>query len=295
MTLSDPEEATTAPPLDHRRRDRSYSHDAHNALIYQSKTDSPTNQHTTTEEATMGIDTTNKSSAQASNIKMTGNKKHHHYGHHYHHHGNRPRSKSLDLHRHHINLIKTKYPHVHKHIPLAHSPIGGAGTHHQFQYQQYQGRTSPMDSTPKLKGKMWIRPATAADTLTTSPVKFFPSDYGSPSTSPASKEQHPRLQVDDVGFAYTDMVDAANHEPSPSSNARQVTDGSSTSPLNLAGPTSFDDDMLLSYTASSQLNSSSFDDSLLHPQQHGRPKIIFGESGKPIKPRARYTPTAAVL
>mmetsp|Transcript_29229 Transcript_29229/g.62158 ORF Transcript_29229/g.62158 Transcript_29229/m.62158 type:complete len:221 (+) Transcript_29229:249-911(+) len=212
------------------RRDRSYS-DAH-ALIYSSKVNSSHN----SPKDTMGAEITNKANAPTSPKMMACTKKHQ---------SSRPRSKSLDLHRHSTPIHKKKYPQHHKHIPRTFSP----GGHHH-------GRISP--SSPKLEGRLWIRPA-----ATRSQMPSFPALASRVAPYPSSTEQQ---EIKDGGFAnMTSLND--------SKQARQVTDGSSSS------PTSFNDDMWL-YTSPN----SSFDS--YQRQGLGPARIIFGESGKPIKPRA---------
>ena len=242
------------------RRDRSYS-DAH-ALIY-SKTNNPRSPpHNTT--------------GGASHMNKAAHTKKHHP----HHHG-RPRSKSLDIHRHRSSPFhKKKYPHQHKLIPSrTHSPA----IHHYG-----SGRASP--SSPKLRGKMWIRPAPSpvpGDTMSGQhDTPFFPvlqQTAGGEVLSSPSREHEQMVAAD--GGVYM------NTSPLNDSPARQVTDGT-TSPslhaLHLAS--SFDDEM--PYYASPN---SSFDYYQQH--QHTSPsRIIFGESGKPIsKPRSAfdYHPPAA--
>eukprot|EP00579_Thalassiosira_antarctica_P001148 CAMPEP_0201868770 /NCGR_PEP_ID=MMETSP0902-20130614/2523_1 /ASSEMBLY_ACC=CAM_ASM_000551 /TAXON_ID=420261 /ORGANISM="Thalassiosira antarctica, Strain CCMP982" /LENGTH=259 /DNA_ID=CAMNT_0048394149 /DNA_START=210 /DNA_END=989 /DNA_ORIENTATION=+ len=213
------------------RRDRSYS-DAH-ALIY-SKTNSSHNSSDINE------------SNAPSNNKMTCTKKHHSH-HQHHHHGSRPRSKSLDLHHHSTPVHKKKYPHQHKHIPR---PLSHGGYHIDV------GRVSP--SSPKLKGKMWIRPAAMRGQ-----IPFIPA-LTSAAPSPSSKEPQ---QVEDGGF--TNLSPLVNSSP-----VRQVTNGSSSS------PTSFDDEMMLYASPNSSFDS-------YQRQGHSPAKIIFGESGKPIKLKPR--------
>ena len=260
MTLTNEESAEASSG----RRDRSYS-DAH-ALIY-SKTNNP---HSPPQNTAGGASHMNKAAHT---------KKHHHH----HHHG-RPRSKSLDIHRHHSSPFhKKKYPHQHyKHIPSrTHSPA----IHHYG-----SGRASP--SSPKLRGKMWIRPApspASGDTMSGQcDTPFFPALQqmagGEVVLSPSSRE-HVQMVAAVGGEEFM------NTSPLNDSPVRQVTDGT-TSPslraLHLAS--SFDDDM--AYYASPN---SSFDYYQQH--QHTSPsRIIFGESGKPIsKPRPAfdYHPPAA--
>lgn len=242
-----------------RRRDRSYS-DAHHLIYCDSTTTSSRN----TPDIKMDSDTINKSS-NASLIKTTCAKKHHsqhHHHHHHHHHGNRPRSKSLDLTRHcSTTHHKKKYPHQHKHIPRTHSP----GVHHAGI------RVGP--SSPTIfKGKMWIRPA-ATVAASSHHRLLFPALANVAPSSPSSKEYR-QLEDNNEGL-FKDV------------RQQEVTDGSL-----LPSPTSFDDEMMTMYPLSPK---SSLDSAAYQGQQrHDPPRIIFGESGKPIKPRSafeHYTPT----
>ena len=188
--------------------------------------------------------------APASNKMTTAKKQQCH-----HHHGNnRPRSKSCDL-----TVHKKKYPTVHKYIPDAsHSPIA---------HQYYGGRNSP--SSCKLRGKMWIRPVAVRG-----PASFMPPGANE-APSPTAKERRRRVEGDEgVG-----NVSASSFSFSPLH-----------SPVR-RGTQSPEDDVMMEYEVSSP---SSFDCSYYeHRVGSGSPKstrIIFGESGKPIKPRIAFEP-----
>ena len=175
-------------------------------------------------------DAINKSNTPRNN-KLTCTKKHR--SHHPHHHrDNRPRSKSLDLHRHSTPLVhKKKHPHQYKHTPAQnHSPGGHPSV-----------GTVASPSSPKLKGKMWIRPAAVRN----SQIPFPPALPSTPLNGPSA--------------------------------AHQVIDAS------LPSPTSFDDEVMLYALPTSSFNS------YQRQQGYGRPaRIVFGQSGKPIKPRTAF-------
>lgn len=284
MTLAEQELAA----VDHRRRDRSYS-DAH-ALHSTSKT-SPNHADITTSggDDVMMMSSRTSNAPSTAMAATTGPKKHHYSPHSGHHQGssnnnNRPRSKSLDLHRHSSTPIhKKKYPHHHyKHIPTRTYSPGGCNA---------SGRVSP--SSPKLKGKMWIRP------VTHTAVPYLPTSY----PSSHIKEQG-SLDDNDYHNIKTPTFNDYNDGPTTTTkNARQVTyDGSTTrSPA-----ASFDDEMIM---MDNNTTTFSFFGAYQDQKQGGncagtssspmrmRPKLIFGESGKPIKPIKprsafeHYTPT----
>ena len=280
-------------------RARAYS-DAH-ALVYNNNRNSPPNINVATGDTDRTNVKYNAAAHHSPTNKMSCSKKRHSYEHHHHHHhhGNRPRSKSLDLHRHRgtASVHKKKYPH---HARMIHSP-GGHLVH---------GRISPTTATysPKLTGKCWVRKA-----ATTSPVPFFPSALclsGATSRSPTSPNKEDYHQQ----HQYVDNVTMNNDASSP---VRQVTNESS-----LRSPTSLDDEMMFMHDADDTLSSimmytspnSSFDHHQ-GPQEEqqkqqgpyqgiikpaAKRSIIFGESGKPIKPRSSFeqytsSATATVL
>lgn len=206
------------------RRDRSYS-DAH-ALIYSSKTNS-SHSNSPVDNTIIGAETINSRSNTP-----TSHKKNKHHSQH-----SRPRSKSLDLHRHHSTPVhkKKQYPQHHKHIP-----------------DHRNGRISS-SSSPKFEGRLWIRPACATK------MPFFPT-LSRVAPSPLSSKE----QIENHG-GFADMTSL--NDPA---QTRQVTDGS------------FNDEMYM-YTSPN----SSFDSYQQRQAGIGNPaRIIFGESGKPIKPRS---------
>ena len=254
------------------RRARAYS-DAH-ALVYPNNSNSPPNINVAIGDNNTNIQH-NSTAHHSPTNKVSCSKKRHSYEHH--HHGNRPRSKSLDLHRGAASVHKKKYPH--------HTRVHSPG-----------GRISPTAAThsPKLTGKCWVRKA-----ATTSPVPLFPSALclswaasRSP-TSPNKEHYHQQQQ-------YVDNITMNNDSSSP---VRQVTNEST-----LQSPTSLDDEMMLMHDADDTLShimytspNSSFDyDHHQGPQEQqqgpyqgiikpvGKRSIIFGESGKPIKPRSAF-------
>mmetsp|Transcript_3961 Transcript_3961/g.7376 ORF Transcript_3961/g.7376 Transcript_3961/m.7376 type:complete len:288 (+) Transcript_3961:250-1113(+) len=250
-----------------RVRDRSYS-DAHAFILNKTTNSSSHNSSDVALDNTDTEDATHKSNTM-SNLKMANTKKHnsHHHQHQlliHHNHGNRPRSKSCDLHRHHSTPVHKKKIYPHHHPKRTQSP-GAAGN----QRANVGGRISPANS-PKLKGKMWIRPAAA--------IPFIPVLAGAAPTS--TKEQQNQQQVNDLKeFIHLSSLDASLPPP-----VRQVTNGSSPS------PTSFDDEMMLYAAPDAPFNPSS--------QLKGGPasptRVIFGESGKIIMPRSafeQYIPT----
>lgn len=217
-------ELVNAMPLE-GRRDRSYS-DAH-TLTYP-ETNSP---HNTPSGITMGVEAINKVNAPSSNHKM---KKHHQ---------SRPRSKSLELHRHSTPIHKKKYPQHHRHSPGGH---------------RGNGRISPSSfpKEPKLEGRLWVRHA-----ATRSP--FLPA-LETVAPSPLNSNQQEQIDAN--------MISSNSNK---TSSQRQVmADGQSSS------PTSFNDGMWLYRSPNSF-----FEDSYQQRQQ-GPSRIIFGENGKPIKPRS---------
>jgi hypothetical protein len=200
-----------------------------------------------------------------------GNKKHPPSQRHLQHHGNgRPRSKSLDVHRHSADPIqKKKYAHHHVHQ----SPSRD---------HRHHGRNSPTytimadETTPRrLQGKLWIRPA-----ATSSPLTFSlptPGNVAWAERSPVP-HQYQAMIEDGMGFAIVSSPTALNGAPSPTACR------STNRPLVLRGD-SFDDDMLPTSSAMFPSSSSSFDP---YRRMHHTTRTIFGESGKPIKPRAAY-------
>jgi len=158
-------------------------------------------------------------------------------------------------HRHHRNRPRSKSLDLH-------------GVHkkkHPHQYMhvpRYVGRTSP--SFPKLKGNLWIRPA-ATTTIRDREPLLFPAVAGV-STSPSPTEQQ---WVDRQGFADLSPLGVA-------APARHVSNDS-------LHPTWRDDATVLC------TSTDSFFDSYLRPGR-GPARIIFGESGKPIKSRTCNPP-----
>ena len=207
-----------------------------------------------------------------------GNKKHHSsQRHQQHHHGNgRPRSKSLDVHRHSSTdpIHKKKYAHHHMHPSLSRD-------------YQHHGRNSPTftmmtgETTPKkLQGKMWIRPAAAS-----SPLPILLPTLGNVAWAERSPvpRVHQAMIEDGIGLTITSSSPTTpNDDPSPM--ARQVT----SSPF-IFSRDSFDDEMLLPSSAMFPNSSPSFGPYHHRMQGHGMTRTIFGESGKPIKPRADYS------
>lgn len=251
---------------------------------------------------------------------------HHHPQQHGHAAAGRPRSKSLDVHRHHVALPamhKKKYPNHHHHhnfILRAH--------HGAQQYLLHHGRNSPetaSTTTMKLKGKMWIRPA--------SPIQLF-KDH----RRQQQQQQHPHhengmedneaeqaiLTIDNMMFSSPIYRNHREREPFRmcSSPARRVADFpySSTDPATTTAVNSFDDEILMysttttsnttlpkiSFTSSSSSSTSPYGDVEFYPTANttattrkedttrhdsrgdgngGQLKFSFGESGKLIKPR----------
>lgn len=276
MSLLNNDEASAF--VDKVHRDRSFS-DAHD-LVYSMRHARHSNDDTPM--ITVGTDADSaidKAKVIPSCNKMTlcGNKKHHSSRQHHQHHGNnRPRSKSLDVHRHSTTPVhKKKYAHHPMH-PRTQSPGGG---------HQHLGRNSPTvttvadNMTPrKLQGKMWIRPA-----ATSSPVPLSNLAHAALAAKSPVSHGHQAMIDDGVGFRIISHPPTLNDSPSPT--ARQVTDGSCCFP---SPDSSFDDEMLLSSSATYPNSSSSFD-LYQRMQGHGHTtRIIFGESGKPIKPRTAY-------
>ena len=233
------------------RRDRSYS-DAHALLIFSSKTDnsSPSNKP----DISMGSNIENHTnSGSGSPTRMVGSMKKCHS------HGNRPRSKSFDLHK----LHKKK----------AHSPHQNA-KHHVMSHSPHGGRYSP--SSPKLTGKCWVR---KASNNASSPISFIPTLASGPlarsPTSPTYREYEHQ-----VG-------DRTTTDPASTSPTRQVTTESQ-----LVNTNSFDDEL----TIYPSRNSLSFE-ALQHscePQFLPKPNsirrdFVWGASGrKVIKPRSAF-------
>jgi len=217
-------------------------------------------ENTNPTDTTMGTETVITNNAPNNKMAIT-NKKNSHP----HRHGNdRPRSKSCDRHCHHSPSVhKKKYSTNHsmrRIIPGTHSP---SHRHHG----SVSPKSSSSSSSQQLRGKMWIRPvATRTSTMPFRPV--LASVAHSPNASSAEQ------QVEDSRGLFNDN----NFTPVAPKNVspfRQVT----VSPI-------LDDDEMMLYTSPN----SSFDSF----QRHGgrtSPKsarIIFGESGKPIKPRNAF-------
>ena len=124
---------------------------------------------------------------------------------------------------------------------------------------------------------MWIRPAAASTILlpTLGSVAWA-------ERSPVPRV-HQAMIEDGKGFTITSSSPTTpNDDPSPM--ARQVTN----SPF-IFSRDSFDDEMLLPSSAMFPNSSPSFGPYHHRMQGHGMTRTIFGESGKPIKPRAAYS------
>ena len=257
-------------------RDRSYS-DAH-YLVHGNRHAPHGNDDTAMSADNVVHSAIGKASVAPICIKVTpcGNKKHQ-SSQRQHHGSGRPRSKSLDVQRHSSTdpIHKKKYAHHHTHPSL--------GRDHQ-----HHGRDSPAfttmtgETTPrKLQGKMWIRPAAASSPL---PI-LLPTRGGAAwaERSPVPRV-HQAMIEDGIGVAITSSSPTTpNDDPSPM--ARQVT----SSPF-IFSRDSFDDEMLLLPSSAMFPDSSpSFGPYHHRMQGHGMTRTIFGESGKPIKPRAAYS------
>lgn len=234
------------------RRDRSYS-DAHALMTGNS---SPSNKP----DISMGSNIEDRTnSGGGSPTRMVGSMKKRHS------HGNRPRSKSLDLHK--LHKKKAHSPHQNaKHHVMSHSPHGG-------------GRYSP--SSPKLTGKCWVRKASNA----ASPTAFIPTLASGPlarsPTTPTHRENE-----------HHDLTSPTQSDPASSSPTRQVTTKS------LLNTNSFDDEQMLLYPSRNSLSFETFEHSCepqpLHIPQ--RTSWVYGETGKPIQPRSafeQYTSSSA--
>ena len=286
-----------------QRRDRSYS-DAH-ALLHSVSTNTEDQHHHHAPNITVD---SNKAVAEEHMIykaaspllvtKMNASKKSHH-----HHGNNRPRSKSLDLHRHTSTPSKKKYPH--------HPPGSGAGHHHHHHGMMSAGRCSP-GSSPKLKGKMWIRPEAAPSPASIKVPPFFPmfgTVYVAPTPSHrCTKEEHASRQCSKDGSKDNEKEskqdsstkDQLKDGSSSTTTTRQVTDESSPSPTSLNNEmmmtdmysTATGDDLYQQSKASYEYERQYLQQH--HPQEghnnnnHGPTRIIFGESGKPIQPRSAF-------
>ncbi|KAL3810914.1 hypothetical protein ACHAXA_008764 [Cyclostephanos tholiformis] len=243
-------------------RDRSLS-DAHDLVYFKRNSDHTPALGTNADSAINQV-------SVPSIFKRTNacsHRKHHHQA-----HGNsRPRSKSLDVHRHSTTPVhKKKYAHHHAH-PRTQSPGGG---------HQHHGGNGLIDAimadnatTKKLQGKMWIRPAAAS-----SPVPF-PFHIVTNAASVPVPDGHHSMIEDGLEFTIISPTSASN-DPFP----RQVTDAS----FFPSPDPSFDDEMKPASFATSPDLSSSFDQYHQVQGRRGTTRIIFGESGKPIKPRNAY-------
>lgn len=209
--------------------------------------------------------------------------------HQHHHVSSRPRSKSVDVHRHHSTsspLHKKKYA---------------------FHHQQQHGRNnSPQfliehTTTPKkLQGNMWIRPA--------GPVPFlFPTlTNGSNDHVSLSECQATMSNNKDGGVMISSSSPLKFGDTASSWPAHQIVPNGTT--LFYASPTtslSYDDDellhslsnnttphnatMLSNNCAASSFEPYSGSSSSSSSRKQGQGNMVnFGESGKPIKPRATY-------
>lgn len=172
-----------------------------------------------------------------------------HHRHHHHRNHNGDRPRSKSLDLYGVR--KKKHPQQYKHVPRTHSP----GRHH------YVSSSSP--SVPKLKGNLWIRPAATTAFRGHAPL-FFPAIAGVP-TSPSLNAQQ---WID--GEKFLDLSPLG-----VSSLARHVSNDSSYSRSWLDNAT------VLCASPGSSSNSYL----RLDP---GPTRIIFGESGKPIKSRSVF-------
>mmetsp|Transcript_2292 Transcript_2292/g.4939 ORF Transcript_2292/g.4939 Transcript_2292/m.4939 type:complete len:228 (-) Transcript_2292:192-875(-) len=191
----------------------------------------------------------------------------------------RPRSKSCDrLTRHHSPTVhkkkqSTNHLHSRRRLPGNISALSSPSHHQQH------GRVSPIKSisspssssnSQQLRGRLWIRPVAVRRNM----MHFQPvlaSSGALPSVDPA---EH---LVRDIG-----CVDRSCWDYAPVSYTKQ-------DPLvrpRTASPVLFDDDIML-YAALSPKSSfdSIFYQSGKMKQKSKSSRIIFGESGKPIKPR----------
>ena len=238
------------------RRDRSYS-DAHALMTGNS---SPSNKPP---DISMGVDkATNCGSGSPTRMMGSMKKRHSHQN----QHGNRPRSKSLDLHKLHKKKVHQHVQHA-KHHVMSHSPHGGAG------------RYSP--SSPKLTGKCWVRKASNA----ASPTAFIPTLASGPLARSPTTLTHRENE-------HYDLTSPTQSDPASTSPTRQVTTKS------LLNTNSFDDEQMLLYPSRNSLSFETFEHSCepqpLHIPQ--RTSWVYGETGKPIQPRSafeQYTSSSA--
>eukprot|EP00581_Thalassiosira_minuscula_P000383 CAMPEP_0183743540 /NCGR_PEP_ID=MMETSP0737-20130205/65265_1 /TAXON_ID=385413 /ORGANISM="Thalassiosira miniscula, Strain CCMP1093" /LENGTH=262 /DNA_ID=CAMNT_0025979161 /DNA_START=617 /DNA_END=1406 /DNA_ORIENTATION=- len=222
----------------------------------------------------------------------------------------RPRSKSCDrLTRHHSPTVhkkkqSTNHLHSRRRLPGNISALSSPSHHQQH------GRVSPIKSisspssssnSQQLRGRLWIRPvAVRRNMMHFQPVTVLLIELSATSRQVmdptcGSAEEHDALSARISSSGALPSVDPAEHlvrdigcvdrscwDYAPVSYTKQ-------DPLvrsRTASPVLFDDDIML-YAALSP--NSSFD-SIFH--QSGKTtknskssRIIFGESGKPIKPR----------
>ena len=288
------------------RRDRSYS-DAH-AVLFSKK--SSASNYPNSLDLTMDTDCETATMTGTAGQSVVGGKLLHHQSspssppnHHHNGHAGRPRSKSLDVHRcHHVapSMHKKKYPNHHHHRVIM-----------SRAHQQQHGWNSPDTASnttataiTKLKGKMWIRPA--------SPIRR-------PEQQQPPPHPHPLFQgeVEENGAGrHHAILTHDNNTMMLSSPVRQVADfpHSLSNPPYTADSFEEEEDELLLYSTTSTLPKISFTSSTsssspsspygdvdLYPTtttttsnsrsigtsaSSGPLKLFsFGESGKPLKPR----------
>lgn len=298
MSLSVPFEASSAFRFsrDHHndsggggRRDRSYS-DAH-AILF-SKTSISNDADDDDDAGNVGIAMPGAEASKMKQLVVAGGGKKlqassaPQHQHSQHHHG-RPRSKSLDVHRHHVAAATHKKKSHHQlhhmlsrmqqqqqHPTTTTTHVHGA--HVVFPH----GRHSPENlsaSNMKLKGKMWIRPA--------SPIRFISKDLQQQQPQYLFHEdvkEEDIVRADQTHDVRTDDIDILSSSP-------PIIYRSHYHVKNTAAA-SFDDEMELLYTAptttaaAAVLPEISFSSSSSSSTRTS-PSSSYGESGKLIKPR----------
>ena len=220
-------------------------------------------------------------------------------GHQHHHHGSsRPRSKSVDVHRHH----STSSPFHKKKYAFHHRQQHQHGRNNSPQFLIEHTTTTPK----KLQGNMWIRPA--------GPVPFlFPTlTNGSSNDHVSLSECQATMSNDKDGGVMISSSSPLKFGGDTTSTrpAHQIVPNGTT--IFYASPTtslSYDDDDELLHSLSNNNNNtaphnatmlsnncaaSSFEPysgggSSSSSRKQGQGNMVnFGESGKPIKPRATY-------
>mmetsp|Transcript_31024 Transcript_31024/g.66039 ORF Transcript_31024/g.66039 Transcript_31024/m.66039 type:complete len:227 (-) Transcript_31024:188-868(-) len=186
---------------------------------------------------------------QGNKTAITGKKHSHPQSHRHGNRKNRPRSKSCDRHRRPLPT------HVHK---KKSSAKRGAGAHSPTHHPH--GRVSPKSSAScqQLCGRLWIRPVA----VSRKPFAF----------KSASASIQPHVETFGVDSKYNDTFAPISSQEN--AMVRMVTD----SPM-------FDDEMMLLTSSASSFNPFQRQGSGVSAPQK---QIIFGESGKPIRPRHAF-------